>query len=134
MTPSSQLEIPSIVVISTATVSKSVACTDTMRLGACNLTNTGLMRSVKALIPAIMIHHQLGGTEVTGFVACTALMYSNKAKCFSNSYLQTIPMTSQQVDNCGQVACISLINPCCSHRCAINLFIISTTLFSQRSE
>lgn len=47
--------------------SRSADCVDRRRLGACNLMNTGLMRSVNALIPVITIHYQAGGVETTGF-------------------------------------------------------------------
>ena len=114
MSPSFQLEIANIVEISTAREFKSEACADTRRLGACNLMNTGLMRSVKALIPAIMIYHQLRGAVAMGFEA--VLMYSNNAMHFSNSPLQTFPMQSQRIVNCGQVYFIWLINLCCSRK------------------
>src|SRR6266496_3179775 len=88
-------QIPIIVQISVESVSSSADCVDRRRFGACNLMNTGLMRSVNALIPAIMIHHQLGGAEFTGSSA--TLMYSNKTMHFASSHLHTLPIMSQQV-------------------------------------
>jgi len=76
-------------------VSNSADCVDRRRFGDCNLTNTGLMRSVNALMSAITIHHQLGGAEFTGFSA--VLMYSNKTTRFASSHLHTLPIVSQRV-------------------------------------
>src|SRR5437667_11053851 len=87
--------IPIIVQISVDSMSSSADCVDRRRFGACNLMNTGLMRSVNALIPAITIHHQLGGAEFTGF--SVALMYSNKTMRLAKSHLHTFPIASQRV-------------------------------------
>src|SRR5947207_8200164 len=86
---------PIIVQMSVDSVSNSADCIDRRRFGDCNLTNTELMRSVKALMPAITIHHQSGGADFMGVLV--ALMYSNKMMRFANNHLHTFPIASQRV-------------------------------------
>src|SRR5436190_24393357 len=86
-------QIPIIVQISATNMSSSTDYIERRRFSACNLMNTGLMRSINVLIPAITMHHQSGGVESIEFSA--ALMYSNKTMHFVNSHLHTLPIVSQ---------------------------------------
>src|SRR5436190_4438421 len=107
--------IPTTTEMFVASSSNNDDCTDTRRVGDCNLTNVGLIISVNSLIPAMTIHHQLGGVDNIG-VSADSICW-NKSICFIKSHLHTFPIQSQRVVNCGHCAFISVIKLFCCRKC-----------------
>src|SRR5438045_4548173 len=113
--------IPTTTEMFVASSSNNDDCTDTRRVGDCNLTNVGLIISVNSLIPAMTIHHQLGGVDNIG-VSADSICWSKSIR-FIKSHLHTLHIQSQLVINYGHYDLISANKVICYCICLIQLYM-----------